>query len=115
MTLCSDRPQHSLKHDVPATGTAVIFGDAEQAEHHLGLRSCQDVVPVASGMSQRIVAEPGVELIALDGTLYGFTAEGIDTRLKADDRISEFLALGGAFVVRTSMWTGSTRLPLAMI
>jgi Styrene monooxygenase A putative substrate binding domain len=101
VTLYSDRSQQSLKHDVPATGTAVIFGDAQQAERHLGLRSYQDVAPVASGMSQRIVAEPDVELIAFDGTFDGFTAEGIDTRLKADDRISEFLALGGAFVVRT--------------
>jgi 2-polyprenyl-6-methoxyphenol hydroxylase-like FAD-dependent oxidoreductase len=101
VTLYSDRPQHSLKHDVPATGTAVIFGDAQQAERQLGLRSYQDVAPVASGMSMRIVAEPDVELIAFDGTFDGFTAEGIDTRLKADDRISEFLALGGAFVVRT--------------
>jgi len=77
VTLYSDRSQHSLKHDVPATGTAVIFGDAQQAERHLGLRSSQDVAPVASGMSMRIVAEPDVELIAFDGAFSGFTAEGL--------------------------------------
>jgi hypothetical protein len=86
---------------MPATGTAAIFGDAQHAERHLGLRSYQDVAPLASGMSQRMLAEPDVEMIAFDGTFDGFTAEGIDTRLKADDRISEFLALGGACVVRT--------------
>src|SRR3984957_11890516 len=101
VTLYSDRSQYSLRQDVPATGTAVIFGDAQLAERRLGLRSYQDVAPLVSGMSMRIVAEPDVELIAFDGTFDGFTAEGIDTRLKADDRISEFLALGGSFVVRT--------------
>src|ERR1700690_2880036 len=101
VTLYSDRSQDSLRNDVPATGTAVIFGDAQQAERRLGLRSYQDVAPTVSGMSQRIVGEPNVELIAFDGTFDGFTAEGIDTRLKADDRISDFLALSGAFVVRT--------------
>jgi Styrene monooxygenase A putative substrate binding domain len=100
VTLYSDRSQHSLRQDVPATGTAVIFGDAQLAERRLGLRSYQDVAPLVFGMSQRIVAEPDVELIAFDGTFDGFTAEGVDTRLKADDRISEFLSLGGAFVVR---------------
>jgi 2-polyprenyl-6-methoxyphenol hydroxylase-like FAD-dependent oxidoreductase len=100
VTLYSDRPQHSLKHDVPATGTAVIFDEAQQAERQLGLRSYQDVAPVASGMSLRVVGEPNIELIAFDGTFEGFTAEGIDTRLKADDRISAFRALGGAFVVQ---------------
>jgi 2-polyprenyl-6-methoxyphenol hydroxylase-like FAD-dependent oxidoreductase len=100
VTLYSDRSQDSLRNDVPATGTAVIFGDAQQAERRLGLRSYHDVAPTVSGMSQRIVGEPNVELIAFDGTFDGFTAEGVDTRLKADDRISEFLSVGGTFVVR---------------
>jgi hypothetical protein len=95
VTLFSDRDQQALRNSVPATGTAVLFGGGQQAERHLGLRSYQDVTPLGSGMSQRIVAEPNVELIAFDG----FTGEGVDTRLKADDRINGFQSLGGKFVV----------------
>jgi hypothetical protein len=100
VTLFSDRDQQSLRNDAPATGTAVLFGGGQQAERQLGLRSYQDVAPLGSGMSQRIVAEPDVELIAFDATFDGFTAEGVDTRLKADDRISGFRSIGGQFVVR---------------
>ncbi len=100
VTLFSDRDQRSLRNDVPATGTAVLFGGGQQAERHLGLDSYQDVAPLGSGMSQRIVAEPNIELIAFDGTFDGFTAEGVDTRLKADDRISGFRSIGGRFIVR---------------
>jgi 2-polyprenyl-6-methoxyphenol hydroxylase-like FAD-dependent oxidoreductase len=88
VTLFSDRDQQALRNSVPATGTAVLFGGGQQAERHLGLRSYQDVAPLGSGMSQRIVAEPNVELIAFDATFDGFTGEGVDTRLKADDRIN---------------------------
>ena len=83
VTLFGDRDQHASRNDAPATGTAVLFGGGQQAERHLGLRSYQDVAPLGSGMSQRIVAEPDMELIAFDGTFDGFTAEGVDTRLKA--------------------------------
>jgi 2-polyprenyl-6-methoxyphenol hydroxylase-like FAD-dependent oxidoreductase len=100
-TLYSDRPRQQLKHAVPATGTAVIFGDTQQAEHHLGMRPCADVAPVSTGISHRIVAEPDIELIAFDSTFDGFTAIGVDTRLKADDRIGEFLTLNEKSVVRS--------------
>ena len=100
VTLFSDRGQQALRNDLPATGTAVLFGGGQQAERRLGLRSYQDVAPLGSGMSQRIVAEPNVELIAFDGTFDGFTGEGVDTRLKADDRISKFRSVGGSFIVR---------------
>jgi 2-polyprenyl-6-methoxyphenol hydroxylase-like FAD-dependent oxidoreductase len=101
VTLYSDRSQESLRQDVPATGTAVLFGDALQAERDLGLRTYRDVAPVTHGMSHRVVVEGGAELIGFDGTFDGFIAEGIDARLKADDRITEFRALGGTFVVAT--------------
>jgi 2-polyprenyl-6-methoxyphenol hydroxylase-like FAD-dependent oxidoreductase len=99
VTLYSDRSQESLRQDVPATGTAVLFGDALQAERDLGLRSYRDVAPVTYGMSHRVVGEGGIELIGFDGAFDGFIAEGIDARLKADDRITEFRSLGGKFVV----------------
>ena len=98
VTLYSDRSQESLRQDGPATGTAVLFGDGLLAERDLGLRSYHDVAPSASGMSHRVVID-GAELIGFDGTFDGFIAEGIDTRLKADDRINALRNLGGRFVV----------------
>jgi 2-polyprenyl-6-methoxyphenol hydroxylase-like FAD-dependent oxidoreductase len=100
VTLYSDRSQESLRNDVPATGTAIIFKEAQQAERRLGLRTYLDVAPSFTGMSGTVVAEPNVELIAYDASFDGFRAEGVDTRLKADDRISEFRSLGGVFAVR---------------
>jgi Styrene monooxygenase A putative substrate binding domain len=100
VTVYSDRSQDSLKNDVPATGTAIIFKEAQQAERRLGLRTYLDVAPPFTGMSGTVVSEPNVELIAYDATFDGFRAEGVDTRLKADDRINAFRSLGGAFVVR---------------
>lgn len=93
----------------------MIFGDAQQAERHLGLRSYQNVAPAASGMSQKIVAEPDVELIAFDGTFDGFTAEGIDTRLKADDRISESSPSVARLLFERWTRTGSMRSRPALI
>jgi hypothetical protein len=53
-----------------------------------------------------------MELIGFERTFDGFIAEGIDTRLKANDRITEFRALCGEFVggaMDTDGWTGSPR------
>jgi 2-polyprenyl-6-methoxyphenol hydroxylase-like FAD-dependent oxidoreductase len=99
VSLYSDRSQASLRNETPPTGSAVIFGEAQQAERRLGLKTYADVAPLVSGMSNRIVAEPNVELIAFDATFDGFTAQGVDPRLKADDRITAFLSIGGTFVV----------------
>ncbi len=51
-----------MREDVPATGTALIFGEAQRAEASLGLTN-------------------------------------VDTRLKADDRLTQFQERGGRFVV----------------
>jgi hypothetical protein len=99
VSLYSDRSLFSLRNEVPATGTAVIVAQALQAERDMGLRTYLDVAPLNSGTSVRVVAEPDVELIAFDASFDGFTAEAVDTRLKATDRIAEFIAAGGAFVV----------------
>ncbi len=90
VSLYSDRSQASLRNETPPTGSAVIFGEAQQAERRLGLKTYADVAPLVSGMSNRIVAEPNVELIASTRPFDGFTAQGVDPRLKADDRITAF-------------------------
>jgi hypothetical protein len=86
---------------VPATGTAVIFGKALAAEAQLDLHNYQGTAPTMHGMTHRVVGEGGVELIGFDGAFHGFVAEGVDARLKADDRIKAFRTLGGHFVIGT--------------
>jgi 2-polyprenyl-6-methoxyphenol hydroxylase-like FAD-dependent oxidoreductase len=99
VTLYSDRTQESLRDDVPATGTAILFGDALRIEAELGLKQYAESAPSVLGMSHRIVDEGGVELIGFHGAFDGFAAEGVDTRLKADDRIRAFRHIGGTFIV----------------
>ncbi|MBN7300103.1 cadherin repeat domain-containing protein, partial [Mycobacteroides abscessus subsp. abscessus] len=89
--------------DVPATGTALIFGQAQRAEASLGLTSYLEPGPTASGLSVRLVdgTEPGrPEVIAFDADFDGGTRSvAVDTRLKADDRLTQFQERGGRFVV----------------
>ncbi|WP_280316997.1 styrene monooxygenase/indole monooxygenase family protein [Nocardia wallacei] len=98
VTVYSDRDQRSLRDDVPATGTALIFGEAQAAEAALGLTSYADRAPLHSGLTVRIAA-PDAELIEFDGAFDGYTGLAVDTRLKADDRLTAFQERGGRFVV----------------
>lgn len=99
VTLYSDRSQESLRDDVPATGTALIFGEALAAERKLGLGTYVGTAPAITGMTHRIVGGDGAELIGFDGAFAGFAAEAVDVRRKADDRITGFRNLGGDFVI----------------
>ncbi|WP_227984962.1 styrene monooxygenase/indole monooxygenase family protein [Nocardia spumae] len=101
VTIYSDRDQKSLRDDVPATGTALVFGEAQAAESALGLDTYADRAPNHTGLSVRI-AGPGrerPELIGFDGFFDGFVGLAVDTRLKADERLTTFLEQGGTFVV----------------
>ncbi|MFF2396993.1 styrene monooxygenase/indole monooxygenase family protein [Nocardia sp. NPDC058114] len=99
VTLYSDRDQRSLRDDVPATGTALEFGETQQAEAALGLDSYTGRAPRHTGLSVRIAGPENAELIALDGTFDGYVGVAVDTRLKADERLTAFLERGGDFVV----------------
>lgn len=102
VTLYSDRDQRGLRDDIPATGTALVFGEAQAAETSLGLDTYVNRAPQHSGLSVRI-AGPGPErpeLIAFDGTFDGFVGVAVDTRLKVDERLTAFLHRGGHFVVQ---------------
>ncbi|MBI3217713.1 MAG: cadherin repeat domain-containing protein [Mycobacterium sp.] len=104
VTLYSELDQPSLRDEVPATGTALIFAEAQRAEAGLGLSSYLDNGPTSTGMSVRLVDGTDAhrpELIAFDADFDGFRGVAVDTRLKADDRITEFVARGGNFVVGT--------------
>ncbi|MGI5221023.1 styrene monooxygenase/indole monooxygenase family protein [Nocardia sp. CA-290969] len=98
VTLYSERDQRGLRDSVPATGTALIFGEAQAAEEALGLPTYLDRAPLHSGLTVRI-AGGGDELIAFDGAFDGFHGLAVDTRLKADERLTTFLERGGRFVV----------------
>ncbi|GAA5047618.1 styrene monooxygenase/indole monooxygenase family protein [Nocardia callitridis] len=103
VTLYSDRDQRGLRDDVPATGTALEFGEAQQAEAALGLDSFQTRAPRQTGLSVRF-AGPGPEnpeLIQFDGNFKGFVGIAVDARLKADERLTAFKERGGNFVVQS--------------
>ncbi|OBB98021.1 styrene monooxygenase/indole monooxygenase family protein [Mycolicibacterium peregrinum] len=102
VTLYSDRDQRSLRDDVPATGTALIFGEAQRAEESLGLNTYLATAPTLTGESVRVVDGSGPdrsEEIAFDVDFDGFVGLAVDTRLKADDRLTLFQQRGGRFVV----------------
>ncbi len=103
VTLYSDRNQRSLREDLPATGTALIFGESQRAEASLGLTSYLEPGPTSTGLSVRLVdgSEPArPEVIAFDAGFDGGTrGVAVDTRLKADDRLTRFQERGGRFRV----------------
>ena len=99
VTLYSDRDQRSLRNDVPATGTALEFGETQQAEAALGLDTYTSRAPRQTGLSVRITGPEGAELIAFDGNFDGYVGVAVDTRLKADERLTAFIAKGGDFRV----------------
>ncbi|WP_063038274.1 styrene monooxygenase/indole monooxygenase family protein [Nocardia pseudovaccinii] len=99
VTLYSDRDQRSLRDDVPATGTALEFGETQQAESALGLDTYTGRAPRHTGLSVRIAGPEREELIQFDGHFDGYAGVAVDTRLKADERLTAFLERGGRFVV----------------
>ncbi|WP_433665546.1 styrene monooxygenase/indole monooxygenase family protein [Nocardia sp. CA-128927] len=99
VTLYSDREQRSLRDDVPATGTALEFGITQQAESALGLDNYTARAQRHTGLSARIVGPDRAELIQFDGNFDGYVGVAVDTRLKADERLTIFQERGGRFVV----------------
>jgi hypothetical protein len=101
VTVYADRDQRSLFRDVPPTGTALEFGEAQQAEGALGLDSFATRAPAITGMSVRATGPEGAEVLAFDGAFEGYAGFAVDTRLKADERLTELQKRGGKFRVAT--------------
>lgn len=101
VTIYSDRDQKSLRDDMPATGTALIFGEAQRAEESLGLNTYLATGPTSTGQSVRVLNPQSStpEEVAFDASFSGFRGIAVDTRLKADDRLTLFQQRGGRFVV----------------
>ncbi|MFF2556801.1 styrene monooxygenase/indole monooxygenase family protein [Nocardia sp. NPDC058058] len=100
VTLYSDRDQRALRDDVPATGTALEFGETQQAESALGLDTYTARAPRHTGLTVRIAGPEREELIAFDGHFDGYVGVAVDTRLKADERLTAFAERGGRFIVQ---------------
>ncbi|MDQ1128269.1 styrene monooxygenase/indole monooxygenase family protein [Microbacterium sp. SORGH_AS_0888] len=99
VTVYSERAQQELRDAVPPTGTALIFGDALNAERALGLDTFGDRAPHHEGLHARLVAPDGSELLEFDSPFSDFWGVAVDTRLKADERLTVFQERGGRFVV----------------
>ncbi|MDR2081265.1 MAG: hypothetical protein LBP54_05205 [Campylobacteraceae bacterium] len=99
VTLYSDKDRKTLRDDVPATGTAIYFGkpsqeaDAQIIENLYGEESFTD------GFSVRGYNPDKTPLLSFDVDFRYFRAQGVDPRLRADDRIGRFIDRGGAFKV----------------
>jgi hypothetical protein len=102
VTLFSERDQPSLRDGGPATGTAVTFAVAQAAERELSLDDYASRAPRVTGQSTQIFSCSGADRKDgpdFDVTYGGIRAVGVDTRLKVDDRLNEFITRGGRFVV----------------
>lgn len=102
VTLYSDRTRGSLRNDVPATGTAVYFGKARESDAQI-IEDLYADGPHSVGMSARLhtgVGETYGEVLDFAPD-FGYIAQGVDVRLRADDRLGRFLDGGGRFEVRS--------------
>ena len=102
VTLFSDRNRKSLRNDITASGTAVTFAVAQAAERDLGLDDYTGRAPKVTGQSTQVFSGFGderVDSLDFDVSYDGVRGVGVDTRLKVDDRLAEFLARGGRFVI----------------
>ncbi|MCA0155049.1 cadherin repeat domain-containing protein [Tsukamurella sp. M9C] len=100
--LYSDRTAEQLRDEVPATGTAVLFGHSRDVDHTLVEELYPDA-PLSTGMNTRLnTGAPGAleQVLAFDPD-FTYTAAGIDVRLRAYDRIRLFEQAGGDFQVET--------------
>ncbi|MGC0365324.1 hypothetical protein ABH922_003308 [Rhodococcus sp. 27YEA15] len=102
VTLFSDRERRSLRDDVPATGTAVYFGKSREADAQV-IEDLYAHGPHSTGMSTRLYSGSGdqsANVLEFDPD-FRYVAQGVDVRLRADDRIGRFLDRGGRFEVET--------------
>jgi hypothetical protein len=104
--LYSNKDRNDLLHNSPATGTAILFGASRTPDAEITDDRYADVPTAHFTSSGASVA--GVNTFPAD---FDYEAQSVDVRLRADDRIGEFLELaqsdtgddsgpGGRFIVR---------------
>ncbi|MGW0038707.1 styrene monooxygenase/indole monooxygenase family protein [Gordonia sp. NPDC003376] len=99
VTLYSDRDRASLRDKVPPTGVGVLFGASREWDAQI----IEDLYEVGNttGISVRLHSGEGDEradVLAFNPD-YGYVAQAVDLRLRADDRLGRFLDRGGRFEV----------------
>ena len=94
VTLFSDRTRSELRDGGPATGTAILFGHSREHD----ARIADDRYGADAAFTASAVAVNGGPTFDAP---YDYEAQSVDVRLRADDRIGQFLDEGGAFVHET--------------
>ncbi|WP_043456800.1 styrene monooxygenase/indole monooxygenase family protein [Gordonia polyisoprenivorans] len=99
VTLYSDRNREELRDKVPPTGVGVLFGKPREWDAEI----IEDLYEVGNttGISVRLHSGSGDEradVLAFNPD-YGYVAQAVDLRLRADDRLGRFLDRGGRFEV----------------
>jgi 2-polyprenyl-6-methoxyphenol hydroxylase-like FAD-dependent oxidoreductase len=102
VTIYSDRTREALRDDVPPTGTAIYYGTSREYDAEI-VEDLYDGTGDGVGMSVRLAAGDGEgasnPILEFDSP-FGFVAQSVDVRLRADDRLGRFLERGGNFQVR---------------
>lgn len=99
--LYSNKNRHDLLNNTPATGTAILFGASRKPDAEITADRYADVETANFTSSGASVAE--VTTFPAD---FDYEAQSVDVRLRADDRLGEFLdetsagTTSGAFIVR---------------
>lgn len=99
VTLYSDRDRAALRDRVPPTGVGVLFGKSRESDAEI----IEDLYPVGNttGVSVRLHSGSGADRtdVLEFNPDYGYVAQAVDLRLRADDRLGRFLERGGRFDV----------------
>ncbi|MDR2151564.1 MAG: hypothetical protein LBO72_01980, partial [Helicobacteraceae bacterium] len=99
VTLYSDKDRKTLRDGVPATGTAIYFGKPSLEADAEIIEDLYDEDSYTDGFSFRDYKPDKAPLLEFDFDFRYFRAQGVDPRIKADDRIARFVDRGGAFKV----------------
>ncbi|MGC4961265.1 styrene monooxygenase/indole monooxygenase family protein [Gordonia sp. DT101] len=99
VTLYSDKDRESLRDKVPPTGVGVLFGKSREWDAEI----IEDTYDVGNttGISVRLHSGSGddrTDVLEFNPD-YGYVAQAVDLRLRADDRLGRFLDHGGRFEV----------------
>jgi hypothetical protein len=96
--LYSNRSRSALRDDVPATGTAILFGDSRDSDRTI--TADRYAANPAAHLSASSVGIAGAPPEASFTARFTYEAQSVDPRLRADDRLGEFLdGASGRFIV----------------
>ena len=98
--LYSYRTREALRDDVPATGTAILFGasrtaDAEIIADRYADNPAAHFSAGAAGLASDSSNSSDSTGVASFPASYTYEAQSVDARLRADDRLAAFLDLAG--------------------